>query len=45
VIVIFICENSGGGMDRLQGFRLCLCVNVIFIYESCVRGEDILQGI
>jgi hypothetical protein len=28
-----------------RGFRLCFCVNLIFVSESSARGEDGVQGI
>jgi hypothetical protein len=31
-------------MRDCGGFRLCLCVFVIFIYDSIVRGEGRMQA-
>jgi hypothetical protein len=40
VIVIFICESTVGGKDRLQGIYTFFCVIVIFICEDSVFGKD-----
>jgi uncharacterized membrane protein len=43
--VIFNCENSAHGEDRLQGIYTMFCVIVIFICGDSVRCKDRLLGI
>jgi hypothetical protein len=45
VIVIFICESSALGEDKLHGSYSMFCVILIFFCECSVLGENRLQGI
>jgi hypothetical protein len=45
VIVIFMCESSVHGNDRLQGIYILFLRDLMFICESSVCGEDRQQGI